>query len=45
MPLTAYLNRRAVLAFFALIVGFVLVTFVLPFFALIHDRTSYEVSI
>lgn len=45
VPLTAFLNRRAMLAFFALIVGFILVTFFLPFFALIHNRDPYEVSI
>ena len=43
--MTAFLNRRALLAFFALMVGFILVTFIMPFFALIHNRKSYEVSI
>ena len=33
------------LAFFAILVGFTLVTFVWPFFALIRNRKSYEVSI
>lgn len=45
VPLTAFLNRRTLLAFFALSVGFILVTFVLPFFALIRSRKSYEVSV
>jgi hypothetical protein len=45
VPMTAFLNRRAMLAFFALLVGFILVTFMLPFFALIRNRSSYEVSI
>ncbi len=45
VPLTAFLNRRAILAFFALNIGFILITFVLPFFALIKNRDSYEVSI
>jgi len=45
VPLTAFLNRRSLLAFFALLIGFILVTFVLPFFALIRNRSSYEVSI
>ena len=45
VPLTAFLNRRAILAFFALNVGFILITCVLPFFALIKHRDSYEVSI
>ena len=45
MPLTAFLNRRTLLAFFALLVGFLLVTYVMPFFALIRQRKSYEVSI
>ena len=45
VPLTAFLNRRTLLAFFALLVGFLLVTYVMPFFALIRQRKSYEVSI
>ena len=45
VPLTAFLNRRTILAFFALTVGFLLVTFVHPFFALIRSRKSYEASI
>lgn len=45
VPLTAFLNKKAFLAFSALLVGFILVTFVLPFFALIRNRKSYEVSI
>ena len=45
VPLTAFLNRRTLLAFFALLVGFLLVTFVMPFFALIRARKSFEVSI
>lgn len=45
VPLTSFINYRAVLAFFSLLTGFILVTFVLPFFALIHNRSSYEVSI
>jgi len=45
VPLTSFINKRAVLAFCALLVGFILVTFVLPFIALIRNRRSYEVSI
>ena len=45
VPLTAFLNRRSLLAFFALFVGFTMVTFIHPFFALIRSRKSYEVSI
>ena len=45
MPLTAFINRRTLLAFFALIVGFLLITFVMPFFSLIRERKAYEVSI
>lgn len=45
VPLTAFLNRRSLLAFFALVVGFTMVTFIHPFFALIRSRKSYEVSI
>ena len=45
MPLTAFLNRRTLLAFFALLVGFLLVTFVMPFFALVRSRKSFEVSV
>ena len=45
MPLTSFINRKAVLAFLALLIGFILVTFVLPFFALIRNRSSYEISI
>ena len=45
MPLTAFLNRRTLLAFFSLLVGFLLVTFVMPFFALVRQRKSFEVSI
>ena len=43
--MTAFLNRRTLLAFFALLIGFLLITFVMPFFALIHERKSYEVAI
>ena len=45
MPLTAFINRRTLLAFFALLVGFLLITFVMPFFSLIRERKAYEVSI
>ena len=45
IPLTAFFNRRTVLAFFALFVGFILVTFVIPFFALIRNRKPLEVTI
>ena len=45
VPLTAFLNRRTMLAFFSLFVGFLLITFVLPFYALIRNRKSFEVSI
>ena len=45
VPLTAFINGRSVLAIYSLLVGFILVTFVLPFFALIRNRSSYEVSI
>ena len=43
--MTAFLNRRALLATFALLIGFILITFIMPFFALINSRKSYEVSI
>ena len=45
VPITAYMNRRAMLAFLSLLFGFILLTFMLPFFALIRNRTSYDVSI
>ena len=43
--MTAFLNRRSLLAIFAVTVGFTLVTFIYPFFALIRARKSYEVSV
>ena len=36
IPVTAYFNYRTILAFFAIFIGYILITFLMPFFALIR---------
>ena len=36
IPITAYFNYRTVLACFAIFIGYILITFLMPFFALIR---------
>ena len=45
VPLTAFFNRRSLLASSTILMGFTLVTFVLPFFSLISERPGYQVSL
>ena len=45
VPLTAFLNRRALLASSTIWMGFSVVTFPMPFFSLISDRPGYQVSL
>ena len=45
IPITAFFNRRTMLALFALMVGFLLITFIWPFFALIKGWKSLQVSL
>ena len=33
------------MAFFAIFIGYILITFLMPFFALIRQRRSFEVSV
>ena len=45
VPLTAFMNRRALLASSTIWMGFSVVTFPMPFFSLISDRPGYQVSL
>lgn len=45
VPMTSFFNRRTMLALFALLSGFLLITFIWPFFALIKGRKSFEVAV
>ena len=45
VPLTAFLNRRSILASSTIWMGFSVVTFPMPFFSLISERPGYQVSI
>ena len=45
VPLTAFLNRRFILASSTMLMGFILVTFVIPFFSLLSQRPGYQVSL
>ena len=43
--MTAFFNRRSVLASLTILTGFILVTFVMPFFSLMSERPGYQVSL
>ena len=45
VPLTAFINRRTVLASSTIIVGYIQISFVMPFFSLMSGRPSYQVSL
>ena len=45
VPLTAFINRRTVLASSTIIVGYIQISFVMPFFSLMGGRPSYQVSV
>jgi len=44
VPLTVFFNGRAILATFALLCGYILATFVIPFFSLLSGKSAFEVS-
>jgi len=45
IPMTAFLNKRSMLAGMTILMGFIFVSFMMPFFSLMRDRRAIEVSL